>query len=136
MAIDVLNDLLEAEMGTPAVRLGESHPFCSGATAAEAKLLRQIAAEQREHVRMLTAAIVRLGGVPRPPRPDMLTARLHYLNSRYLIGLIADAEQRLVQTYRLAIARLAPRREPIVAELLARHERRMEQLEGMKRPAA
>lgn len=131
--VEQLNDLLEVEGRGLAGRLNEVHSFVDWADAGTAAALRRIADRLRAHQRQLTDAIVRLGGVPRPRTPDMATARVHYLNLRYLLPFLIDNTRDRVRAYTRATTNVStePLASDTVNRILSQHQADLEQLEAL-----
>ncbi len=128
-----LNDLLNLEFGGLLGRLDQLHPFVEWADAVAIPVFRRIVADEGLARRRLTEAIEAEGGVPRPPRPDLSSARVHYLDVRYLLPLLIDEQRRRVAAYEAVAGRIPSDRPsaPIVSALLAQHRAHLEQLETL-----
>ena len=96
MIADRLNDLLEIETRGLAARLDAVYSFVGPQEADAAALFRKIQADHLNHQRLLTEAIVQVGGVPRPEARDMDSAGDHYVGARRLVQLILDEKRRCI----------------------------------------
>lgn len=135
-AVERLNDLLELEVHGLPCRLGEVQSYVDWADAGLTQVLERIAADGRDNQRRLSEEIVRLGGMPRPVSPDIRSARVHYLEARYLLPVLIEEEQRLVSAYQAAAGEFSSTSEAagVVEEILVGHRVLLEELEAVAAP--
>ena len=133
IVIDRLNDLLEVEARSVLQRVREAQPFVDWADADAVPVLERIVADEFEHQRRLAEAIVRLGGVPRPPILDMRTAGFHYLSARYLLPKVIEDQRGRIAAYGQAVAEVSSAGEAsaLLNDILARHQAQLQQLETL-----
>lgn len=135
MIAERLNDLLELEACGIAARLGEVHSFVDPRDADALALFRRIHADHCEHQRLLSEAIVRAGGVPRPTSMDMATAGDHYLGARCLTPKLIEEQRRCIAACDRAAGEVSADGDAasVVATILKDHRRHLEQLESFAR---
>ncbi|GEM_PF-787344 len=128
-----LNDLLNLEYAGLLGRLDQIHPFVEWADAVAVPVFRQIVADEEHARRRLTEAIEAEGGTPRPPRPDPTSARVHYLDVRYILPLLLDEQRRRIAAYEAAAGQIPSDRPsaPVVSELLQQHRSHLDRLEAL-----
>ncbi len=136
----VLNQLLDAEQQSLALRIAESTPFVSMSEVAAGNVVRVMAQTARLNREMLTEMILDLGGQPVPRRADLFTANLHYLDLNAMLPHLLQAQESVVDQYKQLTPRLAPDRKAaaLAGKILARHETDLEKLRRVipTRPAA
>lgn len=130
-AVNVLDDLLAAERASLLQRLGESGPFVSWSATEDHALVRQMLADEHEHVRDLVEGILKLRGSPSPAVVPTDTGGVHYLQLAFLMPQVIADKRRLVKKYESAPPpddRLA---EALVSRILQTHRRHLAELEKL-----
>lgn len=139
-AAAVLNQLLDAEQQSLALRIAESTPFVSLSEVAAGNLVRGMAQTARHNRETLTEMILDLGGQPVPRRADLFTANLHYLDLFAMLPHLLQAQESLVAQYRQLTPLLASDRKAaaLAGRIVARHESDLEKLRAVipAQPAA
>ena len=126
----VLNQLLDAEQQSLAVRIAESTPFVSISEVAAGRNLKAMAENARHNKEVLTEMILDLGGQPLPRRADLFTANLHYLDLNAVLPHLLQAQESVVDQYKQLTPQLAADRNAaaLAGKILARHESDLEKL--------
>jgi hypothetical protein len=117
--IDVLNGLLEAELGSIFRFMGEGSPYLDRATADVRKPLQEMVATIPRRTRELADLIESLGGVPTPRNILPEEQYLAFLSLKFLLPKLVGAKELLITRYENALRALkgAP---PEVVDLLKR----------------
>lgn len=133
IVVDRLNDLMELEARSFLRRLREAQSFVEWADADAVPVLERVVADEHEHQRQLSEAIVQLGEVPRPPILDMRGAGVHYVGMRHLLPAAIAEKRERIAAYGQAAAQLASvgQVSGLIAGMLARHQAHLEQLEAL-----
>lgn len=134
-AISVLSAALELESSSLLSALEIARPFLDWADADDLRALRRLADEEAAHIQELSAAVLRLGGVPPPRRLNSRVAGLHYLGLAYLARQLAQDKRRLIRGYEALDQGCQgdfPGRE-LLARLRAAHESHIDALDSMGR---
>ncbi len=97
-----LDDLCHAEHRSLSPRLCESTVFVSWASAEEADAVREIVAEEREHLGWLVEMISDLGESPTPCTADLHTANIHYLELDAMTPRLIQNKKDLIKVYEQA----------------------------------
>ena len=132
-AAAVLNQLLDAEQQSLAIRIAESTPFVSMSEVAARRVVQAMADNARHNRETLTEMILDLGGQPVPRRADLFTANLHYLDLFAVLPALVQAQESQVALYRELTPLLAPDRKAaaLAGKILARHEADLEKLRSV-----
>jgi len=93
-------------------------------------LLLELREEERKHARMLSALIVRLGGIPTPTLFDESAADLNYLRIEYLTELIIRHKENSVAEFeqRIEDASGFPEARAVLLEILEAEKRQVARL--------
>lgn len=134
---NVLNALLAAEQQAIAPRLFESEVFVSGASVAEVRLAERLVAQSRSNQAALAGRILDLGGEPGPRCGNTTSGDLHYLEIHSVLPRVIADYSRLVNKYRLAVARVAgdTASAALVTRLTAVHEHELQSLTALTEAA-
>lgn len=101
--IDVLNGLLEAELGSIFRFMGEGSPYLGKATAEVRQPLAQMVATIPRRTREIADLIDSLGGVPTPRNILPEEQYLAYLSLKFLLPKLVSAEELLIKRYENAL---------------------------------
>ncbi len=126
----VLNELLAGEGRAVAPRILESTVFISQLAATQLPIAQRIARQTQSNCEELSKLILKLGGVPEPPKPDAATAQLHYQDLHYVLPwLIADHEK-LIGNYQIGAEHVAcePRAAQLLMRILGDHRQELDEL--------
>jgi hypothetical protein len=129
----VLNELLDAEQQSLAIRIAESTPFVSMSEVSAGRVLQGMAQSARHNRETLTEMILDLGGQPVPRRADLFTANLHYLDLFAMLPHLLQAQEAVVERYKQLTPQLASdrRASALAGKILARHEADLEKLRSV-----
>jgi hypothetical protein len=129
----VLNQLLDAEQQSFAIRIDESTPFISMSEVAAGNVLRGMAKTARLNREKLTEMILDCGGQPVPRRAELFTANLHYLDLFSVLPQLMQAQESVVALYKQLTPRLASDRKAaeLAGKILTRHEDDLEKLRSV-----
>jgi len=91
------------------------------------ELLLQLRKEEREHARMLSRLVVKMGGVPNPRIFDESAADLNYLRIEYLAKLLIQAKEKAIGELEKTIELCAgaPEAREVLLELLAAEQQQL-----------
>ena len=131
--IDVLNGLLEAELGSIFRFMGEGSPYLSRATAEVRKPLQEMVSTIPRRTREIADLIDSLGGVPTPRNIQPEEQYLAYLSLKFLLPKLVTSEQLLITRYENALRALkgAPKEVTgLVQRELAEHRSQLAILQG------
>ncbi len=94
------------------------------------KLLLEIRREEKEHARILSRAIVSLGGIPTPMLFDESAADLNYLRIDYLANLLVKDKEKSVAEFETRVAQASgfPEIRLVLLELLEAEKRQLERI--------
>lgn len=128
-----LDDLCHAEHRSLSPRLCESTVFVSWASAEGADVVRDIVAEEREHLGWLVAMISNLGESPTPCTADVNTANIHYLELDAMTPRLIQDKKDLITTYERASSAVSSdsAASELVARIAERHKTHLASLEQM-----
>ena len=128
-----LDDLCHAEHRSLSPRLCESTVFVSWASAEEADAVREIVAEEREHLGWLVEMISDLGESPTPCTADVNTANIHYLELDAMTKRLIQSKKNLVTAYEQASAAVSSdsTASELVARIVERHKTHLSRLQQM-----
>lgn len=128
-----LNQLLDIEQQSFALRIHESNPYVSLSEVAVGNAVRSMALHARSHREALSEMIFELGGQPVPRRAIIETAGLHYLDMFSVMPALLEAQENVVAQYKQLTPRLAGHKPAaaLAAKILARHESDLETLRGL-----
>lgn len=129
VAINTLNKLLSAEYESLIPRLREADPFVSWPAADDRALVEQMLADVEAHERDLTEMIIRLRGMPLPPRYSAETSSVHYIKLDYLMPAVIDSVRRLIVTYESTGATGHAETDALIARNLANYQNHLSMLE-------
>lgn len=101
--VEVLNDLLDAELNSIFRFMGEGSPYLSRATAEVRRPLAEMVDASQRRAGELYALIESLGGtpVPRGLRPE--EQYLAFLSLEFLLPKLVDAQKLMIRRYENAI---------------------------------
>ncbi len=134
--LDVLNDLLNSERSSLALRLIESDVFVSQSSARAAEIMRRMARSALRHCQQLASLIYDLGGEIGPHPANARTAHLHFQELGYVLpGLVADHEN-CISRYKSALPKLAAssRAVSLANRILAQHQVDLQDLQSLSAP--
>ena len=107
--IDLLNSLLEAEMGSVFRFMGEGSPYLSRATVEVRRPLAEMVLAERQRARQLADLIESLGTVPTPQvgvrRDEQFLA---FLSLQFLLPKLLDEKRLELQRYENALRGIKP----------------------------
>ena len=128
-----LDDLCHAEQRSLLPRLQESTVFVSWASADEAEAVREMVAQEQEHIAWLVGMISDLGESPTPCTADVRTTSIHYVGLDYLMPLVIASKSKLIEFYEQGGAAVSANSEAsaLVAKIAERHKSHLERLEAM-----
>lgn len=131
--IATLNQMLDIEQQSLALRVHESNPYVSLSEVAVNNAVRSMALHARSHREALSEMILDLGGQPVPRRANIETANLHYLDLFAVVPLLLESHEKVVAQYKQLTPRLAGHKPAadLAARILARHESDLETLRGL-----
>lgn len=126
----MLNELLNREQCSLALRLMESGVFVSSADVEAYSLVQRLARGATENAEALTNLILRLGGIPGPRYRDAHFADVHYLEARHLLPPLVKERRELVRLYEAGASRLGgePAAAAVVTRILGGHRSGLESL--------
>lgn len=127
-ALSILNGLLHAEHSSLVTRLREAGPFVSQATAKERLIVDEMLADETEHERGLTEAILALRGTPDPGPIPTEVGGLHYLDLSFLMPRIIASKEALIRAYETAGSTGIPRIDEFKNRCLENHRRHLREL--------
>jgi hypothetical protein len=133
--IDVLNGLLEAELGSIFRFMGEGSPYLSKATAEVRKPLQEMVNTIPRRTREIADLIDSLGGVPTPRNIQPEEQYLAYLSLKFLLPKLVTSEELLITRYENALRALKGAPEEVIALLKRELAEHQSQLEILKRAA-
>jgi hypothetical protein len=121
--VEILNDLLDAELNSAFRFMGEGSPYLSGATAAVRKPLAEMVGASTRRAHELYDLIESLGGSPVPRGLRSEEQYLAFLSLKFLLPKLVHEKNLAIQRLQNAIAgeRAAPATPPEVLELLNAH---------------
>jgi len=131
--IAVLNELLALEQRRVLMRLEESTAFVSDMDMEMELHVRRMADECRENCARLVTTILSLGGAPAPRMGDVRSADLHFQELHHVLPRLLADQENLIASYRKAAARVSVEGKAagVVGEILARHQKDLEQLKAL-----
>ncbi|MGH7178631.1 MAG: hypothetical protein ACREJC_14735 [Tepidisphaeraceae bacterium] len=118
--IDMLNELLDAELGSMFRFMGEGSPYLSRATAEVRSPLAEMVESGERRAGELFELIERLGGTPVARNVSREEQYLAFLSLRFLLPKLVQAKKLQIQRHENALRTLGNRSQP-PAELLAAH---------------
>src|SRR5215218_9964636 len=118
--VEILNDLLDAELNSVFRFMGEGSPYLSGATAAIRKPLAEMVEASTRRAHELYDLIESLGGSPVPRGLRSEEQYLAFLSLKFLLPKLVHEKNLAIRRLENAIAgeRAAPATPPEVLELL------------------
>lgn len=121
--IEILNDLLDAELNSVFRFMGEGSPYLNGATAAVRKPLAEMVEASTRRAHELYDLIEGLGGSPVPRGLRSEEQYLAFLSLKFLLPKLVHEKNLAIRRLESAIAgeRTAPATPPEVLELLQSH---------------
>ena len=128
-----LDDLCHAEQRSLSPRLRESTVFVSWASADEADAVREMVAEEQEHLEWLVAMISDLGESPTPCTADVHTANIHYLELDAMTPRLIQNKKDLITAYEQASVAVSSdsTASELVARIADRHKTHLARLEQL-----
>jgi hypothetical protein len=105
--IDVLNDLLEAELNSVFRFMGEGSPYLSRASADIRRPLEEMVLAGQRRAMELADQIDSLGGIPSPGQIQSEEQYLAFLTLKFLLPKLADAKRLTIERYHNAVSALA-----------------------------
>lgn len=133
--VDVLNGLLEAELGSIFRFMGEGSPYLSKATAEVRKPLQEMVNTIPRRTREIADLIDSLGGVPTPRNIQPEEQYLAYLSLKFLLPKLVTSEELLITRYENALRALKNAPEEVVGLVKRELAEHKSQLEILKRAA-
>ncbi len=130
-AVDILNELLEAECGNLIHRLGESNPYVSRSAAVDHAVVERMRADVERHRRELIDMILSLRGSPAPPSYPTALGGVHYLKLTFLMPQVIASVRGLVRTYESVGSTGRPQADALIGRILADHKRHLAELEKL-----
>jgi hypothetical protein len=133
--VEVLNDLLDAELNSVFRFMGEGSPYLSRATAEVRKPLAEMVEASHRRAGELYAMIETLGGTPIPRGLQPEEQYLAFLSLQFLLPKLVDAKKLTIQRYKNALSAIKklPDGGPEVMNLLnahiAEHQQQLQTLE-------
>src|SRR5688572_27407101 len=121
--VEILIDLLDAELNSVFRFMGEGSPYLSGATAAvRAPLVAMVEASTRR-AHELYDLIESLGGSPVPRGLRSEEQYLAFLSLKFLLPKLVHEKQLAIKRYENAISgiRIVPEKPPEVMQMLESH---------------
>ena len=136
--VEVLNDLLDAELNSIFRFMGEGSPYLSRATAEVRRPLAQMVEASNRRAGELYALIESLGGtpVPRGLRPE--EQYLAFLSLEFLLPKLVEAQKLMIRRYEAAmkaVAKLNDGTPEAVATLQAHLDETKQELATLQRAA-
>jgi len=123
--IDLLNDILAAELRSLLPRLRESTVFVDWASADDLFAVNGMMNEELEHVAWLVDAINDVGGDPAPVTADIRSTGAHYLRLSYILPQVLRERRRALSLFESAAPQLAANdRASVVASRIIERKRR------------
>jgi hypothetical protein len=121
--VEILNDLLDAELNSVFRFMGEGSPYLSGATAAIRKPLAEMVEASTRRAHELYDLIESLGGSPVPRGLRSEEQYLAFLSLKFLLPKLVHEKTLAIKRLENAIAgvRSVPERPPEVMRLLESH---------------
>ena len=121
--VEILNDLLDAELNSVFRFMGEGSPYLSKATAEVRKPLQEMVNTIPRRTREIADLIDSLGGVPTPRNIQPEEQYLAFLSLKFLLPKLVHEKNLAIRRLQNAIAgiRSAPERPPEVMQLLESH---------------
>ncbi|CAN5351131.1 hypothetical protein BH09PLA1_BH09PLA1_16110 [soil metagenome] len=121
--VEILNDLLDAELNSVFRFMDEGSPYLSGATAAVRAPLAEMVEASTRRAHELYDLIESLGGSPVPRGLRSEDQYLAFLSLKFLLPKLVNEKTLAIKRLESAIAgeRAAPATPPQVLELLAAH---------------
>ena len=121
--VEILNDLLDAELNSVFRFMGEGSPYLNGATAAVRKPLAEMVEASTRRAHELYDLIEGLGGSPVPRGLRSEEQYLAFLSLKFLLPKLVHEKNLAIRRLQNAIAgiRSAPERPPEVMQLLESH---------------
>lgn len=129
IAVDILNELLDAENGNLIHRLGESNPYISRSAAVDHAVVKKMRADVDRHRRELVEMILSLRGAPAAPTYPTPLGGVHYLKLSFLMPQVIASIRELVKTYESVGSTGRPQADALIARILADHKRHLAELE-------
>ena len=128
-AVEILNDLLDAELNSVFRFMGEGSPYLSRATAEVRRPLADMVASSDRRAGEIYSMIESLGGtpVPRGLRPE--EQYLAFLSLKFLLPKLVTEKELALKHYRNALDRMRtlPQASPEIIGMLERHVAEMAQ---------
>ena len=136
-----LDNLSHAEQRSMLPRLQESTVFVSWASADEAEAVREMVAQEQEHIAWLVGMISDLGESPTPCTADVRTTSIHYLQLDAIMPRVTQNKKNLVARYEQAAAAVSSDEaaSALVGRITERHQAhvaRLETLSGNSHPTS
>jgi hypothetical protein len=137
--VEILNDLLDAELNSVFRFMGEGSPYLSRATAEVRRPLAEMVVSSDRRAGEIYSLIESLGGtpIPRGLRPE--EQYLAFLSLKFLLPKLVTERELTIRRYETAIAglRKAPERAGEAMQLLQAHLQELRQeLSILQRAAA
>ncbi len=104
--LDVLNDLLEAQLNGVFRFMEESSPYLGRADVEIRQPLQDMAAAAKRYGQELAALIESLGGFPRAPGLHPEEQYLSFLSLKFLLPKLVDAKKLMIRRYQSALSAL------------------------------
>jgi rubrerythrin len=129
--IRVLNQLLVAEQRSLVLRLTQSTPYISWASADELDVIQQMIREEAEHVGWVSEQIVALGTAPEPVLEAIDSGDIHYVELSFIWPRIVKSKRELLAAYEAALGELPADHEAtgVVRRIRDRYREHISQLE-------
>ena len=134
--IDVLNSLLEAEMGSIFRFMGEGSPYLSRAGADIRRPLLEMVQTNQRHSAELYGMIDYLGGVPRARPIHEEEQYLAFLSLKFLIPKLVDAMKLTIRRYENALKAIGQGLDDVNRMLEAHVTEHREALKVLEKSAA
>ena len=132
-AVAILNRLLHAEHCGVVNRLRDAGSFTSRATAKERQIIDRMLADEVEHERGLSEAILSLRGTPDPGPAPIESGELHFLTLSLLLPRILASKAELIRIYESAGSTGVPRVDAMIKGFLENHRRHLQDLQHVSR---
>jgi bacterioferritin (cytochrome b1) len=118
--IEILNDLLDAELNSVFRFMGEGSPYLSRATADVRRPLAEMVTSSQRRAQELYDLIEQLGGSPIPRGLQPEEQYLAFLSLKFLLPKLVDAKKLAIERYENA-KRALGNRSPEATAVLDRH---------------
>lgn len=129
-AVRILNELLEHECRGVLLRVRESNPFISWASADERRMIDDMLGEDTEHRARLVEVIRDLGGEPLPVTADIASTNMHFLDLGFVFPTLLEDRKRLLAAYESAASQVGAHAvaATVITEITDRHRRQIQRL--------